>query len=534
VVDVMSGSATLTVHLAGATNGIAMLDHHASVRVNGVEVGTTAWGGQERHSAAMSFDASLLASATVIEVEGSLQNGSTASVFYIDGFDLEYPRAYRAVEDRLRVTGQARQVVTVEGFSSADVVALDLTDPRSPKVVHDLRVELGDDGYRASFEPESSTTPFLVTTTTAARRVESLRPVSPSIDLRASHHAYQHLVIAPAAWRAAAEELALYRSSTGISSLAVDVEDIYDTFGDGLATPWAIRDFLAYARSEWSQGPTLVVLAGRGTFDSRDLLGNGDSVLPVIMVGSPYGLIASDNAIADLENGDSIPEVALGRLPIVSEAELSAYVDKLAAYGGASGAWRERAVLLADNPDAAGDFPHQSDEVGAIWGGLSQQKIYLSEMTSTAARAALATAWNEGARLINFVGHGGVTQLAAEGLLRVSDVPALSNGDRLPIFSALTCVVGRSDIPNVESLAEALVTAEDGGAVAVFAPSGVSLSGAAHELNLLYAAALAAADPGTPLGDIVLDALGAFGAGGAVRSMLDAYGITGDPAVLVP
>jgi hypothetical protein len=86
----------------------------------------------------------------------------------------------------------------------------------------------------------------------------------------------------------------------------------------------------------------------------------------------------------------------------------------------------------------------------------------------------------------------------------------------------------------VESLAEALVTAADGGAIAVFAPVGVSLSGAAHELNLLYAAALAAAEPGAPLGSVVLDALRAFGAGGAAHEMLAAYGITGDPAVRLP
>jgi hypothetical protein len=111
---------------------------------------------------------------------------------------------------------------------------------------------------------------------------------------------------------------------------------------------------------------------------------------------------------------------------------------------------------------------------------------------------------------------------------------ALANGDRLPVVSALTCVVGRSDIPNLESLAEALVTDSDGGAIAVWAPSGVSISGAAHLLNLLYAAAIEDAEPGTPLGVIVRQALVAFGHAGGNVDMLDAYGITGDPAVRLP
>ncbi len=102
------------------------------------------------------------------------------------------------------------------------------------------------------------------------------------------------------------------------------------------------------------------------------------------------------------------------------------------------------------------------------------------------ARAALQASWNAGAQLVNFVGHGGVNQATAEGLLRATDMDLLTNEDRLPIVSALTCIVGRSDIPNLESLAEALVTDSDGGAIAVWAPTGVSFGGAAHNLNLHY------------------------------------------------
>jgi len=110
----------------------------------------------------------------------------------------------------------------------------------------------------------------------------------------------------------------------------------------------------------------------------------------------------------------------------------------------------------------------------------------------------------------------------------------LVNGDRLPILSALTCVMARSDIPNIESLGEALVIDADGGAMAVFAPTGLSLSGSTHQLNMIFAKTLERAAEDTPLGALVLDTLTAFGAAGGGEEMLNAYTITGDPAVVLP
>jgi len=534
VPDAQGGSATLRARFVGASNGGATRDHHAIVRVNGVEIGTAAWAGMNSHEAELVFTGDLLSSDTTIEIEGVLDGDSTESIFFIDGFDLEYERAYRAVSDSLLLTGSGNSEVTVSGFTSGDLIVLDLSRPTAPRVVSRSSALPGGDGYEVSLRPTNARTLYLATAESAARQPASLRRVALGTDLRAAHHRYDHVVIAPEAWAAEAEDLATHRSERGLRSMAVSLEEIYDTFSHGLATPWAIRDFLAYAQGNWSQGPDFAVLAGRGTLDPRDLLDGGDNHLPVVLVGTPYGLIPSDNVLADLTGNDSRPEIALGRLPIVSADELANYVAKLEAYGSAAGPWQGQALLLADNADAAGDFAAQSDSVGTLLSSYQQDTVYLSEMTSGEAREALLAAWNQGAQLINYVGHGGVTQAAAEGLLRASDMDALTNSERLPIVSALTCVLGRSDIPNLESLAEALVTDVDGGAIAVWAPSGVSLSGAAHELNLLYAAALESAPPATELGRIVVGVLNDFGAAGGLGSMLDTYGIVGDPAVQLP
>ncbi len=64
-----------------------------------------------------------------------------------------------------------------------------------------------------------------------------------------------------------------------------------------------------------------MTLVGRGTYDYRDLRGFGDNLVPTLLVGSPDGLVASDVAFADLSGDDGIPEIALGRLPVVTAAD---------------------------------------------------------------------------------------------------------------------------------------------------------------------------------------------------------------------
>ena len=81
---------------------------------------------------------------------------------------------------------------------------------------------------------------------------------------------------------------------------------------------------------------------------------------------------------------------------------------------------------------------------------------------------------SEGAALVSYAGHGSVASWQLD-LLTTEDVPKLTNGSKLPIVVALNCFNGffQSLFPE-ESLAEALVRAPNGGAVGVWASSGLT------------------------------------------------------------
>lgn len=84
----------------------------------------------------------------------------------------------------------------------------------------------------------------------------------------------------------------------------------WDEFNHGVASPWAVRDFLAWAHRKWRPRPRFVVLAGSGSLDPRDNLGHGGNLLTPVLVTTPYGLAASDQALVELAGDDGVPEVA--------------------------------------------------------------------------------------------------------------------------------------------------------------------------------------------------------------------------------
>ena len=98
---------------------------------------------------------------------------------------------------------------------------------------------------------------------------------------------------------------------------------------------------------------------------------------------------------------------------------------------------------------------------------------------------------------VNYLGHGGLDRMSHEGLLTTGDVADLAPTASLPIVTALTCSVGRFEIPGWSSLGEALVLGEGRGAVAVWAPTGLSIHDAATGMNRDFAQALFGAEAQT-------------------------------------
>jgi hypothetical protein len=212
--------------------------------------------------------------------------------------------------------------------------------------------------------------------------------------------------------------------------------------------------------------------------------------------------------------------------------ELQALVAKIVAYEGASGGpWAKRVIMLADDPDSGGDFPADSDDLAALLpADYTPIPIYLPGLTIGEARQQVTSGINSGAVLLNYFGHAGWDALAHERLLGLPEVELLYNGEALPVATLMTCLAGRFSIPGYDAIGEELVRRDGGGAVAVWAPTGLSLNAQARILDEAFFSATFQQGERI-LGQAVLSALREYASHGKEIYLLDIYNLLGDPAL---
>ena len=531
----LSGTATLVATLQGGSDtGCGPREHHVVVSINGVQIGEAYWAGTTAHELMVEFDQSFLYDGeNTVEVKGLRDTCAAYSIIYVDSFDVSYERLYRAVDNRLVVRGDGNPTVTIEGFTDDEIVVFDLTNARKPKLVNATTVDEAYDGYQVSFSPSTPDRPYLAMTMGASITVDSLTADIAST-LKRKKNAVDYLVITPGDLKEGAQALADYRQGKGLKTMVVELQDIYDQFNHGIATPHAIKDFLSYAYQNWRRAPRYVVLAGEGTFDYKDIQGYGDNMIPPLMVSTPYGLFPSDNRFVDVEGEDSVPEMAIGRLPVVTAEELEGYIEKVFTYETSEGAWTKRILMVADDPDGGGNFPADSDDVAALLPvSYTAEKVYLPDHGMNTAHQLTLDGINNGALMMNYMGHGGLNCMAqqgSKGLLLTTDMPSLTNSDKLSVVAAFTCMVGQFSIPGYDALAEELVLKGGGGAVAVWAPTGLSENYWARMLDEEFFRA--ALEHGEKIvGASMLRAMEAYYSRGGPPSMLDVYTLLGDPAL---
>ncbi len=506
-------------------------EYRAELRLNGAIIGEIAWHGQGRQRLELSLAPSALRTGVnQITVTGLRHRPDRPSAFYVDALDLRRARLYQAHQDQLTFSAERAKTVAITGFSQPQILLLDITDPLTPRQILGGQVEPGGVGqFQLRFKAQPQRRYFSLTLG-ALRAPVQITAYAPT-DLQASHHAVDHLIIAPAELMGPAAQLAAYRQSQGLRAQAVDLADIYREFNQGVASPWAIHRLLVHAATHWARSPRFVLLLGAGHFDYHERWGLGGNLIPPLLVTTPWGLYAADGELADLDR-DHRPDVMLGRLPVLTASEATDFIAKLIAYESAGGgSWQQQAILVADARDPrVGSFADDSEKLlQALPPRIQVERVYLDVERVATARARLLNTWQAGAFWVNYVGHGGLDTWSGQRLLTLQEVASLANGSRLPWVSSLSCNIGRFEVPGFECLACALVRHSAGGAVAALAPSGQSSPADAARFGQFLAAAVDSATS-TTLGEVVLHAFLDWAAGARNPAALRTYHLFGDPA----
>jgi len=541
------GEARLTVVMLGYLQNAIDPDHHVRVLLNGTQVADVTWDGITWKTVDVPIAQSLLlAGNNTLQVVAPNDTGVGSEVVYIDRAELRFANTFRAENNNLAFDYATAGTwkFQVDGFSSNPVAIYDVTRPAAVARIANISVT-GTAPYAALFQ-DILAAPARYWATAAYKAIQAIEKDTAS-SLASTANGADHIIITHSAFAAQASTLSSHRAAQGLRAVVVDVQDVYDEFGYGIAGVAPIRDFLSYAYASWrAPAPSFVVLLGDGHFDPKNYLGYGlTNYVPAYLAAADPWIVetAADNRYVTLTGADTMPDMMLGRLAVNSAAEATAFVDKIIAYEASPAAdWQQQVLAIADNADSAGSFAQLSDNLlrDELKAPYLASKVYylVTHPTTAETRSAIQAGINAGKLLVNYIGHAGIGNWAQEGLFKVADVPSLTNTGKYPVMLAMTCYDGSYHYPlppsyGYDALAEVVTRTAARGAVASWSPTGLGVATGHDYLNRgFYRAAfttgVATVGEATQAGKLNL-----FTNGGGL-DLLDTYLLFGDPATRFP
>jgi hypothetical protein len=352
-----------------------------------------------------------------------------------------------------------------------------------------------------------------------------------------------YIIICSPENRAGAYRLAKLRTQQNLRSLVVPVRTIYYEFSYGIKDADAIKQFIGYAYHHWKKpSPKYVVLVGDGTYDPRNYLNVADyhDSVPVHLGASATEYCSQDGWYGTVNGSDILTDVAIGRIPVRTEASFSNVVAKIETYETLSptNAWKRKALAVADQFDVLNSFDFQGSSESnfvqdVVFGGVTNiTRAYLDLGSPAAMKTVVTNAINAGVFAVSYFGHGFNDFWVADTFFSTNDVAKLTNSV-WPVFSMVTCENGDFDDPYKECIGEALLKRANRGAIGSAAAGALSIPGAADVFANGFSTALVTSNTYKRVGDMFNKGLLDLWTYAPTASELLFYSLFGDPATRI-
>ncbi|MCG8462596.1 MAG: C25 family cysteine peptidase, partial [Holophagales bacterium] len=552
-------------------------DHRVEVLVGDRVVAESEWDGRRPHRVEVEgLPTELFAGHMAVSVRvprrQTAEGEDLIDVVMLDAVEVSYPRQrlLRAGQTRLelgRETGAAPSILRLRGNaelgSGGEGVEAGTIHLYG---VHGSRTAIGN--RRVALVPRDGEGSFFATAEGHLAAPEAVVADHPS-QLKHGTPQTDYLIVTHPELRAAIEPLADMHRRRGLSVTVAVIDDVYDEFAHGIQGPRPLRAFVSHAYHHWPRpAPRFVLLVGDASWDVRNEEARdtnyadwgyrpGETTRFVKNQSTPYtegiqlnnrfrvptwtdntahGHSASDNFFVAVDGDDDLPDLAIGRLPVVSAEEVAVIVEKTRRYleQPEVGPWRREMLLITNEQQY---MQRRSDDLASRIeeAGWSAEKVYPNkdEKNNAEHSQRLIELFDRGQLLVHFLGHGGryIWRTGPPDFTKNHDLFTLDHLDqlephgRLPVVLSLTCSSAPFDHPSADSIGEKLLRLDGRGAVAVFAASWRNSPTPDWSQTLFEELTR----PGATVGEAILESKRRVGR----RLFVRTYNLLGDPALPV-
>ena len=308
-----------------------------------------------------------------------------------------------------------------------------------------------------------------------------------------------YIIVTPTAFAPQAEKLAnFHRNYSQLNVKVVTLESIYQEFSSGKQDIGAIRNFMKYVyfnASSTDKRVKYLNLFGDASYDFKNRISRFSNYVPIYHALNSYTLLdssfASDDFFGLMDTNEGYVDViegnldiAVGRMIANSNTQADDLVNKVIDYHDLKsyGNWRNNFVVISDDADVSSDASLQTkinlmaDTVVAEKPFINIKKIlldsYVQETSAGGSRYPKArqdffNAFEKGALVFNYLGHGGEDGLSQERIWEKADGQNLNNRYKYPLFVTITCEFSRFDNPYRPTAGEYTYWNPRGGAISM-------------------------------------------------------------------
>jgi hypothetical protein len=419
-------------------------DHHAVFKLNDVVLGESKFDGFAARTQRFTVPLGVLRTGSnVFSVELPNSTGFAADIVNVESVKISYERKLIARDDQLRVrlpatpiprTADSEPLGNVEPVGDVEPVGAEKINTSSFVISgltgQPVQMFLARAGSLSVLQTDAINAGSVrIDLTTQAGDQLIVSPVQRNLQPTAAlaledpiaGAQASYLIISHPSFISALSPFVLAKQLQGFSVKVVDVEAIYRYYSAGVVDPAAIQ--LAIRRAQRSLATTHVLLVGGDSYDYLNVLGiNSVSFIPTNYrrTGPIIAFAPTDVPYAD-SDGDGKPDLALGRWPVRTMAELNAIIAKSLNYQSS-----KKALFVSDRNlngvSYASEVAPLVSLLGADW---SKRQLSLDNYVSgqaSNARADIVDQLNTGTTLLSYYGHSAPSSWSREGLITASQV----------------------------------------------------------------------------------------------------------------